>query len=255
MDKTIFALAQSASIKGDIEKNLQKHRQFIELAAEKGSHLIAFPELSLTGYEPDLAAGLAFVRNDERLNPLVELSAKHQIIIVAGAPYQSEIGLHIAAFILYPNRKIAVYTKRYLHSGEEKVFIPGDLNPAICLGKEKIAIAVCADMANPLHPKEASRAGSTLYLASAFITPGGYEMDASILKGYAQKHTMAVMMVNYSGESGGYLSAGQSAVWSEKGELVGKVKENKESILFVTKEVNTWKSVNVSLTAQSKDKA
>lgn len=241
MEKTIIALAQSASTRGDIEANLRKHLDFTAMAAEKGAQLVVFPELSLTGYEPDLAEELAFSEDDKRLGPLKELAVINSIIILAGAPYRSESGIQIAAFILYPDGKTLVYTKHFLHSGEEKFFVPGNLNPAIRLGAEKIAVAVCADMANPQHAKEAAGAGSTIYLGSAFITPGGYEADARILENYAQNYSMTVMMVNYSGPSGGFNSAGRSGVWSETGALAGELAGDGEGILLVTKENNCWK--------------
>lgn len=247
MRKTIIALAQSASKRGKLEENLQTHQQLIELAAENGAQLIAFPELSLTGYEPDLASDLGFIEDDVRLNPLKELAARHQIIILAGAPFRTEEGLHIAAFILYPNREVKIYTKHYLHPGEEKFFIPGNLNPAIPLGQEKIAVAVCADIANPLHPEDAAKAGCTLYLASAFITPGGYEVDANLLKEYALQHQMPVMLANYSGNSGGFESAGRSALWSENGQLVGEFNGSGEGLLLAVKERVSWKTKAVSI--------
>lgn len=47
-----ISIAQIEPIKGDIEKNLSKHLKFIEAASSGRSDLIMFPELSLTGYEP-----------------------------------------------------------------------------------------------------------------------------------------------------------------------------------------------------------
>lgn len=65
-----ISIAQIEAIKGDIEKNLDKHLQFIEAASSGQSDLIMFPELSLTGYEPGLAKELATHSMDDRLNPL-----------------------------------------------------------------------------------------------------------------------------------------------------------------------------------------
>jgi predicted amidohydrolase len=45
-------------------------------------------------------------------------------------------------------------------------------------------------------------------------------VDSAILQGYAQKHSMAVLMANHAGLTGGWQSAGRSAVWSEDGTLV-----------------------------------
>lgn len=65
-----ISIAQIEPVKGDIERNLARHLLFIEAALEKKADFIMFPELSLTGYEPELAEELATDAGDERLAPL-----------------------------------------------------------------------------------------------------------------------------------------------------------------------------------------
>jgi predicted amidohydrolase len=50
-----ICVAQTKSVKGDVLKNIENHLKFIELALAFSADLIIFPELSLTGYEPELA--------------------------------------------------------------------------------------------------------------------------------------------------------------------------------------------------------
>lgn len=247
MTELTIALAQSASERGNIEENVSRHQRLIALAVKSHARVIAFPELSLTGYEPDLAANLAFTLVDERLYPLKALAAKHRMVILVGAPYKGELGLHIGTFLLFPDGSVSLYTKRYLHPGEEKFFVSGAENPFIQIGREKIAIAVCADLANPQHAEDAAKAGCTLYLVSAFISPGGYETDANILKGYAQKHHMEVLLSNYSGTSGGIESAGRSAGWLSNGDLIAEYRGNGEGLLIVSKENELWKGKALAL--------
>ena len=59
MSTLTIAAAQSISIAGDLAANIQRHLRFIEVAAEQGVELLVFPELSLTGYENEVAAALA----------------------------------------------------------------------------------------------------------------------------------------------------------------------------------------------------
>jgi predicted amidohydrolase len=51
--------AQIELTKGDIEKNIEIHKRWIKRAVAENADLVAFPELSLTGYEPALAGELA----------------------------------------------------------------------------------------------------------------------------------------------------------------------------------------------------
>ncbi len=54
-----IAAAQVASVGGDITGNIRTHAAAIGSAAERGVSVLVFPELSLVGYEPDLADELA----------------------------------------------------------------------------------------------------------------------------------------------------------------------------------------------------
>jgi predicted amidohydrolase len=49
---------------GDIQRNIEHHKNFIALAGSYGVDTVIFPELSLTGYEPALAKALATHTDD-----------------------------------------------------------------------------------------------------------------------------------------------------------------------------------------------
>jgi predicted amidohydrolase len=71
-----ICIAQIKPIKGNISANIEAHKTFIELALTLNTEAIFFPELSLTGYEPELAKKLATNQNDNRLNIFQEISEK-----------------------------------------------------------------------------------------------------------------------------------------------------------------------------------
>src|SRR5215211_6817431 len=81
-----IAAAQVASVRGDIAGNVATHAAALAAAAKHGVSVLVFPELSLTGYEPDLAAELALTAEDVRLAPLRALARQHGIEAVVGAP-------------------------------------------------------------------------------------------------------------------------------------------------------------------------
>lgn len=66
----ILAAAQTKPTRGDIEANLADHYRLIELAVQNEVQLIAFPEMSITGYERENAQKLAFKKDDSRLDHL-----------------------------------------------------------------------------------------------------------------------------------------------------------------------------------------
>lgn len=54
-----ICVAQTRPVKGNIEQNIISHKELLSIAIEHNAAMIIFPELSITGYEPNLAAGLA----------------------------------------------------------------------------------------------------------------------------------------------------------------------------------------------------
>jgi predicted amidohydrolase len=233
---TTIALAQIAAEKGDIEANIQKHLQMIDIASRHESAFIVFPELSLTGYEPTLARELSFDLRDHRLDPLREACRRKQITVIAGAPIRQFNNLVLGAFVLLPYGTGTVYSKRYLHPGEDRVFVPHDWNPLLVHKEDVISLAICADINNPLHAKTAYENNSTVYIASVLVTPNGYTDDTAVLKKHAREYHMTVMMANYCGFTGGYEAAGGSIVIDSHGKTIAALDRSKEGILFARRQ-------------------
>jgi hypothetical protein len=64
-----IAVAMTRAVTGDISANVAGHLELASLAVAHGTQFLAFPELSLTGYEPTLAKALALDLEDPRLPP------------------------------------------------------------------------------------------------------------------------------------------------------------------------------------------
>jgi predicted amidohydrolase len=239
----ILAAAQTKPTRGNIEANLADLYRLIELAAQNGAQLIAFPEMSITGYERENAQKLAFKKDDSRLDYLKQLASENNIIIVAGAPIQIESELFIGEFVISPDNSVSIYTKQFLHEGEDEFFQSSfDYNPMITIENKNISFAICADIDNPLHPENACKRATDIYIASIFFTPNGIPNAYSHLQSYAEKHKMNVLMSNFSGESWGYPSAGQSIFWNNKGELVGQMNDSDSGLLLVENKNDNWTS-------------
>lgn len=249
-------------MRGDVEANLEQHLRLAALAAEAGAQLCIFPELSLTGYEIDLAEKLAFAPADPRLAPLADAAAAHAMTLVVGAPVALDARLHIGAFVLAPDRSLEIYTKRHLGAfsgsarvdgrvppAEATVFAPGDRDPLVRLGDGTAAVAICADTGRPSHPERAARRGARSYLASVFVIPSAIEEDVVRLAGYAAKHAMAVVFANYGGPSGGLAAAGRSAVWSETGELLARLEPRGAGVVVASESDAGWRAQAIGLDA------
>ncbi len=230
-----IAAAQIQTIPQNTAANIRNHIRMIEAAAKQGVSLLLFPEMSLTGYELEMAETLAFEQNDPRLADLVGLAVRYKMLIIAGAPIRIGSRLYIGSFIFSPEGEVSIYTKQYLHGGEEKFFAASfEHDPLVILGEEKIALAICADITNPLHPEAASKRKATLYAAGIFYsTPTGIEEAYKQLSHYARKYKMGVLIANYAGVCYQIPSRGKSAYWDKEGKLIGELNNSEEALLVV----------------------
>jgi predicted amidohydrolase len=237
----ILAAAQTQPKRGDIDANLLDHYRLVKLASNNGAQLIAFPELSITGYEREDATRLAFAENDSRLDHLKKLATENNIIIIAGAPIRIQSGLFLGEFCIAPNDSVSIYTKQFLHTGEEVYYEPSfDYNPILEIGNERISCAICADIDNPLHPENASKNNSSTYIASIFFSPNGIPQAHQSLQSYASQYQMNVLMANFGGDSYGSPSGGRSAFWNNKGKLIAQMEDSGSGLLVVEKQDNDW---------------
>ncbi|MGL5674778.1 MAG: carbon-nitrogen hydrolase family protein, partial [Plesiomonas shigelloides] len=123
------ALAQTNPIRGDIERNLAKHLGCISESASHGADVVVFPELSITGYEPDLLASLALSRSSSVVSELLNAAIRARVIIIAGIPLANDGRKpYIASLIAFPSGKKVFYRKQYLHETEDSFATAGSAN-------------------------------------------------------------------------------------------------------------------------------
>lgn len=242
MNPLVIAAAQSISIAGDLRGNIARHQRLIQAAAEQGVQLLVFPELSLTGYERGLAAELAILPDAQVLQPLRDLARTLGITAVVGMPIRlSPSGpVLIGALVLAADGTLGVYSKQHLHAGEEVAFAPGSGGSLLTLGGDTVALAVCADFSHASHAAAAADKCATLYAAGVLITEGGYGPDTGLLQGYATEHSMVVLMANHGGVTGGWESAGRSAIWAEDGSLIAAAPGVGESLVIARRNTGGW---------------
>lgn len=240
MNHLVLVAAQSTAVRGDIDENIVRHLRLVRAAAFFGADVVVFPELSLTGYELDLARELQMEHDDPRLEPLRRAAREHNLHVLVGGPWRS--GLEkpwLGAFLISPERSVA-YAKIYVHESEDEYFAAGENGCVVSIRGVLTGIAICADTNFPAHAADAAGRGAEIYIASVMKTASKYPGHADKLKEYATRHGMAVMTVNYAGSTGNKVSAGRSAIWNERGELVGQAGPTGEALLIARRDKGTW---------------
>ena len=110
-----------------------------------------------------------------------------------------------------------------------------------------VALAICADASHPQHAANAAARRAQVYATGAMIDIPAYPRKSALLESYARDHRMAVLLANYSGETGGDPSAGNSALWSEAGMPVAVAQGREETLVIARKEATHWTGSVVSM--------
>lgn len=238
-----ISVAQTSSIKGDILANIENHIKWINLAASNQADAIFFPELSLTGYEPELAKDLAIDENDESLHIFQELSDSHRITVGLGVPTKSDLGIRISMFIFQPLSARQVYSKQLLHVDEIPFFVAGDRQILIEVDGMKLAPGICYESLQRSHSEKASQIGADLYIASVAKSQNGIEKAKVHYPAIAKAFSMPVLMSNCVGFCDNFMSVGSSSAWTKDGILVGQLDDHSDGILIL----DTVKEKTVSI--------
>jgi predicted amidohydrolase len=235
------AAAQVASIRGELARNVETHAAAVTAAAARGVSVLVFPELSLIGYEPELAATHALPASDARLAPLGELARQHRMHVVAGAPLA--VGgpkPALGAVLFGPDGSRRTYAKMHLGGSEPNYFVPGSAPLAFESHGQTVGLSICADSSAPTHPQAYAALGATVYAAGVFLNAEWYATDAPRLAAYAPGHRMLVVMANHAASVGTHSSVGRSAVWAPDGALLAQIPGTENALVVATRGPGSW---------------
>ena len=227
-----ISVAQTRPIKGDISKNIDSHKKLIQLAISHKTDAIFFPELSLTGYEPELARDLATNQDDIRFDDFQTISDTNKITIGLGIPTKTNSGIEISMIIFQPNRPRQTYSKQQLHSDEFPYFVNGEKQIILTVENKNIAPAICYESLQTDHSDNASKLGAEIYLTSVAKSQNGIDKAMTHYPAVAKKLSIPVLMSNCVGYCDNFESVGKSSVWTKQGNLVGQLDNRLEGIII-----------------------
>ncbi len=238
MDRRLrISLPQLPVFKADFQRNLEQHAEMVRRSAHVGADLVVFPELSLTGYELELLQSLAVSPSAEHFAELSNAAVEHNTVVIAGCPLvrDGESMPAIGAVICFPDTRVEFYCKQFLHEGEGNSCSAGSSDYFFELRGSRLALAICADFANPLHAQGVAEQGADLYLVSALISEAGYKkLDSEILSHLARRHQMPVILSNHISRTGGWDTFGHNAVWDAKGKRTLSTNSRDSCMLLCT---------------------
>jgi len=214
-----IAAVQCVSQPGDIAGTVAEHVRQISAAADDGAHVVLFPELSLTGYEPDLIDlhGTRIATGDPLLAPLSMICQQRRVHAFVGAPTASGSLPQIGVLHIDHRGAIEVaYAKQHLSVGEVGIFSAGTTGTVVEISGWKLSLAVCFDASVPTHALAARKAGADAYLVSAFYLMGSEARIDAQMKNVTSQGMWSVL-AQYCGGTGGGPACGRSGGWRPDG--------------------------------------
>jgi len=240
-----IALAQINLLVGGINANKTKIIETAEHARDhKGTDVIVFPELSVTGYPPeDLLLRPDFIKQANQA--VVEIAqAVHGIDIILGYPEQFDNDLYNSAAVLRNGQILTHYRKNALPNfgvfDEQRYFKSADQTCLFSAKGHSIAITICEDIWQKGLVEKNKQAGADLIVtlnASPFHA-GKIHQREEIVCQQAKNVDIPLVYVNAVGGQDELIFDGASFVVNAQGEVVFRAKEFDEQVSVVEFENN-----------------
>jgi NAD+ synthase (glutamine-hydrolysing) len=236
-----LALAQINTVVGDVWGNVEKTASALERAVEGGADLVAFPELTMTGYPPeDLLLRPSFIRDN--LDALEEFTGKVPEGVVAAIGFVDLDGdLHNACAVISGGEVLHRYHKRYLPNygvfDENRYFREGEgPAPILKMGRDLVGLSICEDIWYPAGPAHEQALGGAGVLLNISASPyhrlrGAYR--ERMLGTRASDDGCYVVFCNLVGGQDELVFDGRSSVFDPEGNPIARAKQFEEDLLFV----------------------
>ncbi|NLG12449.1 MAG: NAD+ synthase [Elusimicrobia bacterium] len=239
MDNIRIGIGQINSTIGDIKGNCEKIVAYINKAAKEKVDVLAFPELSITGYPPqDLLLKPTFIQECRDVISTIE-KAVGEIVIIVGFPDFRNNTRYNSAVILHNRKKIAIYDKIFLPENgildEKRYFSQGESAFVINISGYLTAVNICEDIHHAEGPikTQASKGANLIFNISASpYHMNNTEAKTNIIREQCIKNNVCVCYVNLTGGQDEIVFDGESLVMDHKGDILYKAPSFKEGLFI-----------------------
>ncbi|MGX5209352.1 NAD+ synthase [Streptomyces violaceus] len=255
MPQLRLALNQIDSSVGDLAGNAESIVRWTRHSAEQGAHLVAFPEMVLTGYPvEDLALRSSFVEAsrtalrslatrlaDEGFGELPVIVGYLDRSATAQPKYGQPAGApQNAGAVLYGGEVVLNYAKHHLPNygvfDEFRYFVPGDSMPVLRVHGVDVALAICEDLWQDGGRVPAARSARAGLLVSINASPYERNKDDTRLELVRKRAQEAGCTTAYLAMIGGQdelVFDGDSIVVDKDGEVVARAPQFDEGCVVL----------------------
>ena len=238
-------LAQFNPVVGDIAGNSRRIREMYAAANDAGCDIVAFPELSITGYPPeDLVLKSGFVAENQRA--MREIVAETQgCVAVCGFVDGTPGSLSNSAAIASNGTLHGTYNKQLLPNysvfDEERYFIPGSSFSLFTISGVPVGVTICEDIWQADGPvQKQAKAGATLNINinGSPYHRGKFDERQHMVSDRARTNACAIVYVNQVCGQDELVFDGGSMVFDHRGDMLMRAAQFGESLSFIDIAVN-----------------
>lgn len=237
MDVLRLGVAQ-LFIADSLSANEQNMEKMVTSAADRGVDLLAFPEMSLTGYNP-ATLGQPGIKTAiaEALTGLSRLASALSIGLIAGHAVFDGDKLYNCASVLLPGGVAYTYRKINLTAAEDKFFSPGNTPLVFTYKGRRFGVIICRDQNYPaLATRLREEGAQAMFILAAHYYPPGearwkLPKNCALPIARAVENGMYVLLANAVGSHIGMVSLGNSLIADPDGAVVCQADEVAETIL------------------------
>jgi NAD+ synthase (glutamine-hydrolysing) len=243
-----LALAQVNYTVGDLAGNAAMVLERTRDAAAAGAHLVAFPEMTITGYPPEdlvlrhsfrAASGAAL----EKLAADLGAAGLGETAVIVGY-LDDDGGARNAAAFVHRGAVVARYFKHHLPNygvfDERRYFVPGDRFVVVRHLGTDIALTICEDVwqdGGPFTVAGAARAGLVLNINGSPYERNKDDLRLPLLQRRAAEAGAPVLYVNTTGAQDELVFDGDSMVVARDGRVLMRAPQFAEGLYYADVEV------------------
>src|SRR5215470_17422456 len=237
MRRVRVGLAQVNPTVGAIEANARMVVDWMARARVAGCDIVAFPELTLTGYPPeDLFFKPAFI--EANLRALGEVAKQSRGLTAILGFVDKRDDIFNAAAVLHDGAHAGTYHKQYLPNygvfDENRYFQSGTESPVFVLGETTIAANICEDIWYPTGPTTLQALSGAELVVTINASPyhvGKAQFREKMLATRASDDIVCLAFVNTVGGQDELIFDGHSFIFNEKGEVIARGRAFEEDLV------------------------
>jgi NAD+ synthase (glutamine-hydrolysing) len=231
-------LAQINTTIGDLEGNVRKVRERTARARDLGVDIVAFPELTITGYPPeDLLLRPRFIEDNlAALNSVI--GDCRGITAVIGHVDLAGGDIYNAAAVIHDGRLVDTYRKQHLPNygvfDELRYFRSDEVCPVYTIGGFGVGVNICEDIWYAGDPTRSQALGGAQVIININGSPyhaGKRRFREEMLAGRARDYSVLICYTNQVGGQDELVFDGGSLVIGPTGELLARAKMFEEDLL------------------------